>query len=63
MLNSAMAYPKVSIVILNYKGVDDTIALLDNLSQLEYSNFNVILIENGSADNSAEQLKKIEHNY
>ena len=58
-----MAYPKVSIVILNYKGVDDTIALLDNLSQLEYSNFNVILIENGSADNSAEQLKKIEHNY
>jgi len=62
-MNSEKTYPNVSIIILNYKGVNDTIALLNNLFQLNYPNFNVILIENGSSDNSAERLKDIERNY
>jgi GT2 family glycosyltransferase len=54
---------KVDIIILNYKGADDTLSLLRNLSEIEYSNYRVILVENGSADNSADRLKAVEQKY
>lgn len=62
-MKSVEKYPNVSIILLNYKGVDDTIALLENLTQLDYPNFNVILIENASEDGSAERLREIENDY
>jgi GT2 family glycosyltransferase len=54
---------KVDIILLNYKGADDTLSLLRNLSEIEYPNYRVILIENGSDDNSAERLKAVESRY
>ncbi|MFH1514974.1 MAG: glycosyltransferase family 2 protein [bacterium] len=55
--------PRVEIVILNYKGIHDTLALLENLCQIKYSNFSVILIENASCDRSADKLQEIQHKY
>ena len=55
--------PKVEIVILNYKGIHDTLALLKNLSQIDYSNFSIILIENASSDDSADKLREIKNHY
>ena len=54
---------KVDIIILNYKGADDTLSLLRNLSEIEYPNYRVILVENGSDDNSADRLKAVESRY
>ena len=41
-------YPKVSIIILNWNGVDDTIECLESLKRLSYKNYEVIVVDNGS---------------
>lgn len=47
---------KVGIVILNWNGWQDTIECLANLKKLTYDNFEVILVENGSTNDSREKL-------
>jgi len=42
--------PKVSIIILNWNGWPDTIECLESLNRLDYSNFEIILIDNGSKE-------------
>lgn len=50
--------PKVNIVILNWNGLDDTINCLDSLKKLDYSNYQVVVIDNGSENNEGAKLKK-----
>ncbi|MDO8557620.1 MAG: glycosyltransferase family 2 protein [bacterium] len=47
--------PKVSIIIVNWNGWQDTIECLRSLEEVEYKNFSVTVVDNGSAD---ESLKK-----
>jgi GT2 family glycosyltransferase len=47
---------RVEIVILNWNGVEDTIKCLNSLQQQTYNNFKIIVIDNGSTDNSCEIL-------
>lgn len=49
--------PKVFIVILNWNGQKDTLACLNSLKNLDYSNFKIILIDNASTDNSVGVFK------
>lgn len=49
--------PKVSIVILNWNGAEDTIKCLDSFSQLQYPNYELVVVDNGSTDGSVEQIK------
>jgi GT2 family glycosyltransferase len=49
-------YKKISIIILNYNGSRDTIEVLTSISALKYPLFNVILIDNGSIDQSVEEI-------
>lgn len=51
-----MPPPLVSIIILNYNGADLLPPCLDSLEDLSYSNREVIVVENGSVDNSIEVL-------
>lgn len=50
--------PKVSIVILNWNGKNDLLECLDSVDRIEYSNFEVIVIDNGSVDGSVEALRQ-----
>jgi GT2 family glycosyltransferase len=50
--------PHVSIIILNWNGWQDTLECLESVLKLEYSNFNIILIDNDSQDDSIRQIKK-----
>jgi len=50
--------PKVSIIILNWNGWKDTIECLESLYQITYPNYDVILIDNGSEDESIEKIKE-----
>ena len=50
--------PNVSIIILNWNGWKDTIECLESLYQINYPYFNVILLDNGSEDNSIERIKE-----
>jgi GT2 family glycosyltransferase len=53
-----MNYPKVSIIILNWNGLDDTIACLESLKNITYPNYEVIVVDNGSIGDDAQVLKE-----
>lgn len=48
--------PKVAIVVLNWNGKDDTLECLKSLQQIDYANFFVIVVDNGSRDGSEEAI-------
>jgi len=52
-----MGSPRVSIVVLNWNGWEDTIECLESLLQIKYSNFDVILVDNASEDDSLERVR------
>lgn len=47
------------VVVLNYKGWQDTIRCLESLKKQSYKQFDIYLIENNSGDESAEKLEPI----
>jgi hypothetical protein len=53
-----MIDPCVSIIIINWNGWEDTIECLESVFQNDYSKFNVIIIDNGSQDESIDMIKK-----
>lgn len=52
-------YPKVSIIVLNWNGKEDTIECLESLKKITYPNYEIILVDNGSTDGSPEIFKKM----
>jgi GT2 family glycosyltransferase len=50
--------PLISIVVLNWNGKEDTIACLESLERQEYPNFEIIVVDNGSADDSVETIRR-----
>lgn len=53
--------PKISIVIINYNGYKYLLETLPAVLDLHYSNYEVIVVDNGSTDGSVEYLHNI-HN-
>jgi GT2 family glycosyltransferase len=51
-------YPKVAIIILNWNDWQGTIQSLTSVSNLSYSHYFVVLVDNGSSDGSVEKLKE-----
>ena len=49
---------KVLIIILNWNGWRDTIEYLESLYQITYPNYDVIVVDNGSEDESIEKIKE-----
>lgn len=47
---------KVAIIVLNYNNADDTINCLKNLRNLEYPNYEVIIVDNHSNDDSVKKI-------
>lgn len=48
----------VSIIVLNYNNWEDTITCLESVFNMDYQNLCVIVIDNGSKDNSVGQIRK-----
>lgn len=44
--------PLVVIVILNFNGLSDTLECLESLDHISYRNYKIIVVDNGSSDNS-----------
>lgn len=57
MTTNKKSYPKVAIIILNWNGWEDTIECLESLYQINYPNYEIIVIDNGSNDKSIEKIK------
>ncbi len=49
--------PLVYVVVLNYRNYSDTIECVRTLQRASYSNFKIIIVENGSDDNSEQVLQ------
>ncbi|MGH7156941.1 MAG: glycosyltransferase family 2 protein [Candidatus Saccharimonadales bacterium] len=56
-----MANPLVSIVIVNWNGLDDTKLCLRHLKDQLYQNFEIIVVDNGSDDGSVDYLRKLKN--
>jgi len=54
---------RVAVVVLNYKGIEDTVNCLKSLEKQTYKHFKIIAVENGSHDTSASVFKKLEAKY
>ena len=50
--------PKVAIIILNWYGWKDTIECLESIYQIDYPKYDIIVIDNGSEDESIEKIKQ-----
>ncbi|MGC9001063.1 glycosyltransferase family 2 protein [Caldisericum sp.] len=50
-------WPKVAIIILNWNGWQDTIECLESVFRIDYPNYQVIVVDNGSTDDSIEKIK------
>lgn len=64
-----MKEPLVYIIILNWNGYKDTIECLESLKKITYKNYKIVLIDNGSTDDSVKilhakypKIKLIENN-
>lgn len=53
-----MTYLKVSIIILNWNNYKDTKECLESLKKISYSNYEVIIVDNGSENDSTQKLQK-----
>ncbi len=50
----------VLIVILNWNSPKETLAAVESVLRMDYTNYRVVVIDNGSTDDSVEVLSKIE---
>ncbi len=60
MIRRKLKEPIVFIVILNWNNASDTLSCLASLSELGNSNYSVLVVDNGSVDDSVD---KIQSNY
>lgn len=49
--------PLVSIVIVNWNGINDTVECLQSVLKIRYHNYRIIIVDNGSANNEAKKLR------
>jgi GT2 family glycosyltransferase len=52
-----MKPPRVVVIVLNWNGKEDTLACLESLRQLDYPNYEVVVVDNGSTDGSVEAVR------
>jgi GT2 family glycosyltransferase len=52
-----MSLPKVYISVLNWNGSEQTIRCLQSLEHLDYPNYQVIVVDNDSHDDSVERIR------
>ena len=51
--------PSVTVIVLNWNGKDLTLECLASLKKVNYSNYNILVVDNKSSDSSVESINKI----
>lgn len=57
-MNQELKNPKVFIIVLNWNGWRDTIECLESLQKVDYPNFEVLVVDNGSTDDSVVKIEE-----
>jgi len=58
MTKSSLNYPLVSIIVLNWNQKEILARCFDSLKNINYDNFEVIMVDNGSIDGSVEYVRE-----
>lgn len=53
-----MFQPKIVIVILNWNRPADTLECLESIKKIDYPHYEIVIVDNGSADDSVVQIKQ-----
>ena len=53
-----MSSPRVSIVILNWNGWRDTVECLESLFQIDYEDYDIVVLDNGSRNDSVHKIEE-----
>lgn len=53
-----MSTPKVIIIVLNWNGKKDTCECIESLKHINYPNYKILLVDNGSSDGSAQYFRE-----
>lgn len=56
MLDTPLSQPKVIIIVLTWNRLSDTMECLESVKKLAYPNYEIMVIDNGSTDGSAEAI-------
>ena len=51
------AYPRVAVIVLNWNGCADTLECVGSLLKLDYPRYEVIVVDNGSVDDSVPKIR------
>ena len=51
---------RVVVVILNWNSASDTLSAVESILKMDYPNYHLVIIDNGSTDDSVTELSKIE---
>lgn len=57
-MSDSESEPRVGILVLNWNSYGDVAQCLDSIRHLSYDNFDIIVVDNGSSDNSGAKLDK-----
>lgn len=57
MTDTTQSTPKVSLIILNWNQKDITLECLKSVHKITYPNYQIIIVDNGSEDNSVSAIK------
>lgn len=55
-----MPTPKVACIVLNYNGKDITVQAVESLRAMDYPSFDILHVDNGSTDGSAEAVAAVD---
>lgn len=50
-------WPEVAVILLNWNSYEDTASCLDSLANVEYPNYQVVVVDNGSTDESLDKIQ------
>jgi len=53
-----IATPSVAIIILNWNNWPDTVECLESIARNDYPNYRIIVVDNGSRDDSVQQIRQ-----
>src|SRR5690349_2452680 len=56
-MGAITSMPRIAVLVLNWNGRDDTLQCLESLSKVDYPNFDVIVVDNGSIDDSVQAIR------
>ncbi len=57
MATSGVQFPKVFVITLNWNGKDDTMECVASLKKLNYPNYDIVIVDNGSTDGFVPALR------